>query len=126
MDPFIHVSMDGSIPLSHSQQCRVGRRGSLVNNAPIMLYPPPQVRAIVGQGLIYQVMQVMMCVGSLYLSCFFDDWAMERTHSCTLAYAESKKFEKKKRYNFFTRRSLTKEELMAFIGVLILLGINYL
>ena len=25
------------------------------------------------------------------LSLFFDDWAMERIHSCTLAYAESKK-----------------------------------
>ena len=49
---------------------------------------------------------------------------MKRIRSCTLAYAESKKFEKKKQYDIFTRRSLTKEELMAFIGALILLAIN--
>ena len=49
---------------------------------------------------------------------------MKRIRSCTLAYAESKKFEKKKQYDIFTRQSLTKEELMAFIGALILLAIN--
>ena len=49
---------------------------------------------------------------------------MKRIRSCTLAYAESKKFKKKKQYDIFTRRSLTKEELMAFIGALILLAIN--
>ena len=55
---------------------------------------------------------------------FFDDWAMERMRSCTLACAESKRTEKKKRYEIFMRRSLTKKELMAFIGAFILLGIN--
>ena len=49
---------------------------------------------------------------------------MERMRSCTLAYAESRKTEKKKCYEIFMRRSSTKEELMAFIGALILLSIN--
>ena len=61
-----------------------------------------------------------VCALSLF-ELFFDDWAMKRIRSCTLAYAESKKL---KQYNIFTRRSLTKEELMAFIGALVLLGIN--
>ena len=55
---------------------------------------------------------------------FFDNVAMERIHSCTLAYAESKKTQKKKRYDLFSRQPLTKEELMAFFGALILLGIH--
>ena len=64
-----------------------------------------------------------VCVLSLF-ELFFDDWAMERMCSCTLVCVESKRTEKKKHYEIFMRRSLTKEELMAFIGALILLGIN--
>ena len=44
-----------------------------------------------------------VCVLSLF-ELFFDDWAVERMRSCTLAYAESKKTEKKKRYEVFVRR----------------------
>ena len=49
---------------------------------------------------------------------------MNRILRCTNAYAEYKKEEKKKRYALFMKRKLTKEELKAFIGVLLLLGIH--
>lgn len=52
---------------------------------------------------------------------FFDDKAVERIITCTF---ESKKMEKRQRYNLFTCRTLSKEEVIAFIGVLILLGIS--
>ena len=55
---------------------------------------------------------------------FFDNVVMERIRTCTLAYAESKKSEKKKRYDLFAKQLLTKAVLMAFIGALILLGIH--
>ena len=55
---------------------------------------------------------------------FFDNVAVERIRTCTLSYAESKKSEKKKRYDLFIKQKLTKTVLMAFIGVLILLGIH--
>ena len=41
-----------------------------------------------------------------------------------LAYAESKINEKRKRYNLFMRKKLTKAELYAFLGCLILLSIH--
>ena len=55
---------------------------------------------------------------------FFDDAAVERIVSCTLAYAEHKKNEKKRRYDLFRRRKLEKAEIMALLGTLILLGIH--
>ena len=55
---------------------------------------------------------------------FFDEGAMDRILRCTTAYAEHKKEEKKKRYALFMKRKLTKEELKAFIGALLLLGIH--
>lgn len=58
------------------------------------------------------------------LNCFFDDAMMERILKCTLAYAESKKNERKKRYELFMRKKLTKDEIKAFLGALILLGIH--
>ena len=55
---------------------------------------------------------------------FFDEGVMDRILRCTNAYAEHKKEEKKKRYALFMKRKLTKEELKAFIGALLLLGIH--
>ena len=46
---------------------------------------------------------------------------MERILKCTLAYTESKK-EKKKRYELFMGKKLTKAEIKAFLGALILWG----
>lgn len=42
----------------------------------------------------------------------------------TVSYAEHKKEEKKSRYSQFTKKPLTYAEVMAFLGVLILLGIH--
>ena len=53
---------------------------------------------------------------------FFDNAMMERILKCTLAYAESRKNEKKKRYELFMRKKLTKAEIKAFLGALILWG----
>ena len=55
---------------------------------------------------------------------YFDEGAMDRILRCTNAYAEHKKEEKKKRYALFMKRKLTKDELKAFIGALLLLGIH--
>ena len=54
---------------------------------------------------------------------YFDEGAMHRILQCTNAYAEHKKEEKKK-YALFMKRKLTKDELKAFIGALLLLGIH--
>ena len=56
---------------------------------------------------------------------FFNDDALERIVRCSLEYAESKKDSKRKRYNIFIKKWLNREELMAFIGALILLGIHH-
>lgn len=45
---------------------------------------------------------------------------MEHILKCTLAYTESKKKEKKKRYELFMGKKLTKAEIKAFLGALIL------
>ena len=55
---------------------------------------------------------------------FFNSTILDQLRTCTLAYAESKKEEKRKRYDIFSRQCLTNEEIMAFIGSLILLGIH--
>ena len=60
----------------------------------------------------------------LCLNCFFDDTILERILNCTFAYAEYKKNEKGKRYELFMRKKLTKAEIIAFLGALILLGIH--
>ena len=54
----------------------------------------------------------------------FDDAMVDRILTSTLAYAESKKKKKRKRYNLFMRKKLTKAELYAFLGCLILLSIH--
>ncbi len=41
-----------------------------------------------------------------------------------MAYAESRKESKRKRYTLFMKRIVAKAELMAFLGSLILLGIH--
>ena len=51
---------------------------------------------------------------------YFDEGAMDRILRCTNAYAEHKEEEKKKRYALFMERKLTKDELKAFIGALLL------
>ena len=55
---------------------------------------------------------------------FFDEVAMDRILKSTLSYAESKKEEKRKRLQLFMKKPLTKEELKAFLGALVLLGIH--
>ena len=55
---------------------------------------------------------------------FFDDKVLTRILDCSLSYAEDKKEEKAKRYELFKRKKLTKKDIMAFIGALILLGIH--
>ena len=55
---------------------------------------------------------------------FFDDVAIDRVMQSTLSYAEQNKERKKGRYNLFKRKPLTRGVLMAFLGVLILLGIH--
>ena len=55
---------------------------------------------------------------------FFDDKSVNRIVHSTLSYAESRKDEKKNRYTLFMRKPFTKEEVRAFLGCLILLGIH--
>ena len=55
---------------------------------------------------------------------FFDDESVSRIVHSTLSYAESRKEEKKNRYALFMRKPFTKEEVRAFLGCLILLGIH--
>lgn len=55
---------------------------------------------------------------------YFDDIVLDRLVRCTNAYAEEKKDVKKYMYRRFKRKQLTKEEMMCFIGVLLLLSIN--
>lgn len=55
---------------------------------------------------------------------FFDDESLSRIVRSTLSYAESRKEQKKKRYALFMRKPITKEEVKAFLGCLILLGIH--
>ena len=55
----------------------------------------------------------------------FDDKAIDMLITATLSYAEARKqSKKKKRCKLFKHTPLTKEEMMAFIGSLILLGIH--
>ena len=54
---------------------------------------------------------------------FFDDESVSRIVRSTLSYAESRK-EQKKRYTLFMTKPLTNEEVKAFLGCLILLGIH--
>ena len=55
---------------------------------------------------------------------FFDANVINRIIRSTTSYAEHKKEEKKNRYEHFTKNPLTYAEVMAFLGVLILLGIH--
>ena len=55
---------------------------------------------------------------------FFDANVINRIIRSTTSYAEHKKEEKKNRYEQFTKNPLTYAEVMAFLGVLILLGIH--
>ena len=55
---------------------------------------------------------------------FFDDESINRIVRSTLSYAENRKEQKKKRYNLFMRKPLIKEDVKAFSGCLILLGIH--
>ena len=45
---------------------------------------------------------------------FFDDIMMDRTLTSTLAYAESKKNEKRKRYDLFMRKKIDKSGNLCF------------
>ena len=56
---------------------------------------------------------------------FFNDDALERIVRRSLEYAESKKDSKSEQYNIFIKKWLNREELMEFIGALILLGIHH-
>lgn len=62
------------------------------------------------------------CESSLEL--FFDANVINRIIRSTMSYAEHKKEEKKSRYEQFTKNLLTYAEVMAFLGLLILLGIH--
>jgi hypothetical protein len=55
---------------------------------------------------------------------FFDEHVINRIITSTLSYAEFRKRAKPKRYTLFKKRPLSKEELVAFLGALILLGIH--
>ena len=55
---------------------------------------------------------------------FFDDDILARLVDATNKYAEEKKLQKKVMYTRFKRRALTKEEMMRFLGVFIILSIN--
>ena len=55
---------------------------------------------------------------------FFDDSALDRIVQSTLSYAEHNKERKKGRYTLFQQKPFTRMVVMAFIGVLILLGIH--
>ena len=55
---------------------------------------------------------------------FFDEHVINRIIKSTLSYAEFRKQAKPKRYTLFKKRPFSKEELMAFLGALILLGIH--
>ena len=55
---------------------------------------------------------------------FFDGVSVNRIVHSTLSYAKSRKDEKKNRYALFMRKPFTKEEVRAFLGCLILLGIH--
>ena len=55
---------------------------------------------------------------------YFDDEAVERILRCTLACAESKKEVYPVTYKHFTASPFTKRELLAYLGVLLLLGIH--
>ena len=68
--------------------------------------------------------KVWRCRLSLF-ELFFNNVVMERIRTCTLAYAWSKKSQKKKRYDLFAKQVLTKMVLIAFVGALILLGIHH-
>ena len=59
-----------------------------------------------------------------YFRLFFNDEVLERLVTATNQYAESKKNLKPYMYRRFKVKALTKEEMMRFLGVLILLGIN--
>ena len=61
----------------------------------------------------------------LLFELFFNDDALERIVQCSLEYAESKKDPKRKLYNIFMKKRLNREELMAFIGAPIHLGIHH-
>jgi len=54
----------------------------------------------------------------------FDTAVIDRLMKCTLVYAEFRKISKPKRCALFMKRQFSKEELMAFLGALILLGIR--
>ena len=55
---------------------------------------------------------------------FFDDTALDMVVQSTLSYADHNKQRKKGRYALFSRKPFTRGILMAFLGVLILLGIH--
>ena len=59
-----------------------------------------------------------------YFSLFFDDEILERVVTATNAYAEDKKDRKPSMYRRFKQKQLTKKEMMHYLGVLLLLGIN--
>lgn len=55
---------------------------------------------------------------------FFDDEISERVVLATNTYAEDKKDSKPSMYRRFKQKQLTKKEMMHYLGVLLLLGIN--
>ena len=59
-----------------------------------------------------------------YFSLFFDDEILERVVIATNTYAEDKKDSKPSMYRRFKQKQLTKKEMMHYLGVLLLLGIN--
>lgn len=60
----------------------------------------------------------------LLFQLFIDDDILARILNSSLSYAEDNKEMKAKHYKLFTKRNRTKEDIMAFIGALILLGIH--